>query len=107
VRLRWMISVFQQMRDLNLDIVKIDGVYVRDILNNPSDQVFVKGLADIAKHHDLLIVAEMADSDEAAALLRSLGVDTLQGFYFGRPEIAPDWLNEGEADQIVAAVASR
>lgn len=98
---------FQQMRDLNLDIVKIDGVYVRDILNNPSDQVFVKGLADIAKHHDLLIVAEMADSDEAAALLRSLGVDTLQGFYFGRPEIAPDWLNEGEADQIVAAVTSR
>jgi len=98
---------FQQLRDLDLDIVKIDGGYIRNVLENPSDQVFVEALTSIAKHHELLIVAEMVDSDAAAELLRSLGVDTFQGFHFGRPDVAPDWLNEDEADQIVQAVAAR
>lgn len=98
---------FQQMRDLNLDIVKIDGGYIRNVLENPSDQVFVEALTSIAKHHELLIVAEMVDSDEAGDLLRSLGVDTFQGFHFGVPDVAPDWLNEDEPDQIVQAVAAR
>jgi len=98
---------FQQLRDLQLDIVKIDGCYVRNVLDNPSDQVFIEALTSIAKHQELLIVAEMVDSDEAAALLRSLGVDTFQGFHFGRPEVAPDWLNQGEDDEIVQTAASR
>ena len=98
---------FQQMRDLTLDIVKIDGGYIRNVFENPSDQVFVKALTSIAKQQELLIVAEMVDSDEAGALLRTIGVDTFQGFHFGRPEVAPDWLNQDEADQIVQAVAAR
>lgn len=98
---------FQQMRDLNLDIVKIDGSYIRNVLENPSDQVFVKALTSIAQHHELLIVAEMVDSDEAGELLRSLGVDTFQGFHFGVPDVAPDWLNADEPEQIVQAVAAR
>lgn len=98
---------FQQLRDLKFDIVKIDGCYVRNILENSGDQIFVEALASIAKHQELLIVAEMVDSDEAAALLRSLGVDTFQGFHFGRPEIAPDWLGRDEAEAIIQAVAAR
>lgn len=98
---------FQQLRDMKFDIVKIDGGYVRNILDNSSDQVFIEALSSIAKYHDLLIVAEMVDSDEAAALLRDLGVDTFQGFHFGRPEIAPDWLGRDAADRIVRSIASR
>ena len=98
---------FQQLRDMKFDIVKIDGGYVRNILDNSSDQVFIEALSSIAKYHDLLIVAEMVDSDEAAALLRTLGVDTFQGFHFGRPEIAPDWLGRDAADRIVRSIASR
>ena len=98
---------FQQLRDMTFDIVKIDGSYVRNILDNPGDQVFVEALAGIAKHHDLLIVAEMVDSDEAGALLHSLGVDTFQGFHFGRPDVAPDWLGRDEAEMIAQAVAVR
>ena len=98
---------FQQMRDLAFDIVKIDGCYIRNVLENPSDQVFVEALTSIAKHHELLIVAEMVDSDEAGELLRGLGVDTFQGFHFGMPDVAPDWLKQDEPDQIVQAVATR
>jgi len=98
---------FQQLRDLKFDIVKIDGSYVRNILDNPQDQVFVEALTSIAKHHDLLIVAEMVDSNEAANLLQSLGVDTFQGFLFGRPDVAPEWLGADTAERIVEAVANR
>lgn len=98
---------FQQLRNLTIDIVKIDGSYIRNILSNPSDQVFVEALTSIAKHFDFLIVAEMVDSDEAADLLRSLGVDTFQGFHFGRPDVSPDWLGQEDAELIVQAVAGR
>ncbi len=98
---------FQQLRDLTFDIVKIDGAYVRNVLDRPGDQVFIEALASIAKYHDLLIVAEMVDNDEVADLLRTLGVDTFQGFHFGRPEIAPDWLGNDVADRIVQSVGCR
>lgn len=98
---------FQQIRDMKFDIVKIDGGYVRNILENSGDQVFIEALSSIAKYHDLLIVAEMVDSDEAAELLRTLGVDTFQGFHFGRPELAPEWLGDDAADRIVQSVANR
>ena len=98
---------FQQLRDLKFDIVKIDGGYVRNILETPGDQVFIEALASIAKYHDLLIVAEMVDSEAAADLLRTLGVDTFQGFHFGRPEIEPEWLGRDVAERIVQSVASR
>ena len=98
---------FQQLRNLTIDIVKIDGSYIRNILSNPSDQVFVEALTSIAKHFDFLIVAEMVDSDEAAELLKSMGVDTFQGFHFGRPEVSPDWLGSDDAELIVQAVANR
>lgn len=96
---------FQQLRDLSVDIVKIDGSYVRNILDNPADQVFVSALCSIAKHNELMVVAEMVDSDEAAALLASLGVDSFQGFHFGHPEVDPIWMGEEEADSIVDSVA--
>lgn len=96
---------FQQLRDLKFDIVKIDGSYIRDILENPSDQVFVEALTSIAEHHDVLVVAEMVDSHEAADLLRTLRVDTFQSFLFGRPEIQPDWLHQDRAEKIIQTVA--
>lgn len=98
---------FQQLRDLKFDIVKIDGSYIRGILENPSDQVFVEALTSIAQHHDVLVVAEMVDSDEAANLLRKMHVDTFQSFLFGRPEIEPDWLNQNVAGQIDQSVVGR
>jgi diguanylate cyclase (GGDEF)-like protein len=94
---------FQQLRDLTIDIVKIDGTYIRNILDNPDDQVFVEALCGIARHHDLLIVAEMVDSDEAGALLSKLGVDTFQGFHYGRPDIEPDWLVGGPQARVASA----
>ena len=97
---------FQQLRDLQLDIVKIDGSYVRGIVEKPDNRLFVQALATLARHYDLMVVGEMVDDDEGAAILRELGVDAFQGFHFGKPNVEPDWLGEDGASRIAQVVAA-
>lgn len=84
---------FRHLRALNVAIVKIDGSFVRDILNNPENLLFVRTLVGLSKGIGLQCVAEWVETPEEAALLRSEGVDLLQGWHCGKPEIDPDWLN--------------
>lgn len=78
---------FQYFRDLPVDIVKIDGSYIRDISSNPANQILVKTITSLAKNFNIQIVAEFVDSLEDAKLLNSYGVDYFQGYFFGKPEI--------------------
>ena len=72
-------------------MVKIDGSFVRDLLHNPDNQVFVRTLVGLAKGIDLVAVAEWVETEAEAEFLLSNGVDYLQGFLFGRPEVGlPD-----------------
>lgn len=88
---------FRNLQILNFDMVKIDGSYIKDFAHSPDNQLFVRTLVDLAKNFELKTVAEWADSEEDAKLLAEMGVDYLQGFRFGRPEMAPAWLNEEPA----------
>ncbi len=78
---------FKYFKTLELDIVKIDGSFIRGVCDSPDNQLFVKTLAELGKHYDLMVVAEMVEHDVAAALLRTLGVDTFQGNFFGPAEV--------------------
>ncbi len=78
---------FRHLRALKVDMVKIDGSFVRDLLNNPDNQVFVRTLVSLAKGIDLLAVAECVETEEEASFLKAYGVDFLQGFHYGRPEV--------------------
>ena len=76
---------FRHFKYLPMDMVKIDGSFIRDVLENADNQLFVKTLLSISKHFDMLCVAEFVDSTKTAAYLRKLGIDCLQGFHFGEP----------------------
>ena len=78
---------FKYFKTLNLDIVKIDGSYIRGVCDSPDNQLFVKSLSQLALHYGMVVVAEMVEHDEAAALLRGFGVDCLQGNFFGPAEV--------------------
>lgn len=67
------------------DFLKIDGSFVRGISRNRDNQFLVRSMVSIARHFEMVSVAEMVDSDEDIALLRHLGVDCLQGFHIGMP----------------------
>ncbi len=88
---------FRNLQVLKFDMVKIDGSYIQDIARSPDNQLFVRSLVGLAKNFKLKTVAEWADSEDDANLLAEIGIDYLQGFKFGRPDIAPDWLNQEPA----------
>jgi len=82
---------FRNLQMLRVDMVKIDGAYVRDLSASPENQVFVRTLVGLAKNFKLKTVAEWVGSEEDAKLLEKFGVDYFQGFYFGEPKIDPEW----------------
>lgn len=82
---------FQHLRALTVDIVKIDGSFVRDVSSNPENQIFIRNLMSIARTLSLTAVAEFVETAEDAAFLADQGVDLLQGYFFGKPELTPAW----------------
>lgn len=81
---------FRHFKTMRFDIVKIDGGFVRNITRSQDDQVFVRALAQLARHFEMLVVAEMVEDQASADLLATLGADCLQGYHFGKPELMPD-----------------
>lgn len=82
---------FRHLRGLNVDLVKIDGSFVRDLPTSEDNQLFVRTLINLAKGIGLKTVAEWVETEEEAELLRGEGVDFLQGWYCGKPTTEPPW----------------
>jgi diguanylate cyclase (GGDEF)-like protein len=79
---------FRNLKYLNIDMVKIDGSFVRNMLRDASDRAFVETLASLARSFNAKTVAEWVGDAETAQALSDMGIDYLQGFYFGEPQIA-------------------
>ncbi len=78
-------SSFGYLRDLPVDIIKIDGRFVRDICSDVVDHAFVKSIGDVAQAMSLLTIAEFVENDTSLAALQTIGIDFAQGYYLGRP----------------------
>src|SRR5581483_4559545 len=76
-------SSFRSLRELDVDLVKIDGAFVEDLATNQDDQVFARTLIDLARNFDIKTVAEKVQNEETAAILAGWGVDYLQGSLTG------------------------
>ena len=76
---------FKYFRDFRFDIVKIDGAFVRGVAGNRDAQVLVECLGGVARHFEMMTVAEQVETEADAAWLRNAGVDCLQGYLYGRP----------------------
>ncbi|RDD70973.1 EAL domain-containing protein [Paracoccus versutus] len=88
---------FRYLRDFCFDMVKIDGQFVRDIAMQRDNQVLTRALQSIARHFDMFTVAESVETAEDAAFLIDMGIDCLQGYYFGAPTIVPPWKSPNTA----------
>jgi len=85
---------FRNLQMLCVDMVKIDGAYIKGLSESPENQVFVLTLVGLAKNFNLKVVAEWVGSEQDAQLLEAMGVDYFQGFFFGEPEISPGWMKK-------------
>jgi len=83
---------FRNLRQLGVDIVKIDGAFVRDIITSDDDRAFVRSLIELAQRLKLKTVAEWVQDEEAAKTLRDWGCDYLQGALIGLASAERPWL---------------
>ncbi|MBW6505158.1 MAG: EAL domain-containing protein [Rhodobacteraceae bacterium] len=82
---------FRYLREFYFDIIKIDGQFIRGIAESADNQVLTQALMSIARHFDMFTVAESVENARDAAFLQGLGIDCMQGYYFGAPTILPPW----------------
>ena len=86
------LSSFGYLKNLPIDYLKIDGMFIRNILTNEIDRIFVKSIIDIAHALDIKAVAGFVENDETLQMVRDLGADYAQGFATGEPfAITPDF----------------
>lgn len=78
-------SSFGHLQQLNVDIVKIDGQFVRDLTDRPINEAIVRSIAEIGRSTGILTVAEWVESAEVVAIIKRIGIDYAQGYHFGRP----------------------
>ncbi|MEO6365456.1 MAG: EAL domain-containing protein [Luteimonas sp.] len=77
---------FDYLQHLDVDYLKIDGSFVRDLVQSPLAEAVVRSITDIAHVLDKRTVAEQADNEAQLDVLRRMGVDYAQGYVFQRPQ---------------------
>lgn len=85
---------FVQLRQVKVDILKIDGVFIRNLNEDKHNQIFVQTLVNFAKSLGLKTVAEFVENGEVAKILINMGVDYLQGYYFSKALSNRPWESE-------------
>jgi diguanylate cyclase (GGDEF)-like protein/PAS domain S-box-containing protein len=76
---------FAYLKHLHVDTIKIDGIFIRDLANDPDNQVFVQAMVSVALGLGKSVVAEYVEDAKTLALLRKFGVDLVQGYHLDRP----------------------
>ncbi|HLD22308.1 MAG TPA: EAL domain-containing protein [Sulfuricurvum sp.] len=79
-------SNFAQLGNLNLDIVKIDGIYIKDIDVNKKSQTITESILFFTHKIGVKTVAEFVHSAQVYEIVKSMGVDYAQGYFLGEPK---------------------
>jgi EAL domain-containing protein (putative c-di-GMP-specific phosphodiesterase class I) len=78
-------SSFAYLKHLQVDSVKIDGLFIRNLANDSDNQLFVKAMVTVARGLHKTTIAECVEDAETLGMLKSFEVDCVQGFYLERP----------------------
>jgi len=78
-------SSYTYLKKLPVDYVKIDGMFIRDLMLDDTHRIFVKSIIDIAHTLGIKAIAELVENDEILETVRELGADFAQGFAVGKP----------------------
>lgn len=81
------LSSFAFLKKLPIDFLKIDGLLVKNILEDPTDFTMVKAISDISKSMGKRTVAEFIESGPLLEAVREIGIDFGQGYHLGEPEL--------------------
>ncbi|MDO9387480.1 MAG: EAL domain-containing protein [Thiobacillus sp.] len=76
---------FAYLKHLQVDTIKIDGLFIRDLSSDADNQVFVRAMVSVARGLGKAVVAEYVEDGRTLALLHQFGVDLVQGHYLDQP----------------------
>lgn len=80
------LSSFGYLKNLPVDYLKIDGMFVKDIVEDPIDHAMVKSINDIGQVMGMKTIAEFVENNKIMEMLKQIGVDYGQGYGIGKPQ---------------------
>ncbi len=80
------LSSFAYLKNLEVDYLKIDGSFVRDIATDAIDRAMVESINNVGHVMQIRTIAEFVENQEILAVLRELGVDYAQGYGIAKPQ---------------------
>jgi diguanylate cyclase (GGDEF)-like protein len=92
---------FRNLRKLGVDMVKIDGAFVQNMLRSDDDRAFVRTLVELGQRLKLATVAEWVQDEDTARLLEGWGCDYLQGALVGLATTERPWLTASRGSELV------
>ena len=96
------LSSFAYLKQLDVDYLKIDGVFVKDIVDDPISLAMVKSINDIGQVMGKRTIAEFVENDGILEKLREVGVDYAQGYRIGRPTPLDRLLSREPEDEVLS-----
>ena len=84
------LSSFAYLKNMPVDYLKIDGVFVRDILTDEIDKAMVEAIHNVGNVLNLKTIAEFVEDNDIIEVLESLGIDYAQGYGIDRPKPLPN-----------------
>ena len=79
-------SSFGYLKNLPVDIIKIDGSFIRDLGTDTMSQAIVRAVTDIGHQRGLEVIAEWVTNSQTLDVLAEIGVDYAQGYVLHKPE---------------------
>ncbi|GAA5215446.1 cyclic di-GMP phosphodiesterase PdeB [Corallincola platygyrae] len=88
-------SSYGYLKHLPVDMVKIDGGFIRTLNEDPKDLALVQSIHEVCAVHGMQTVAEYVESDEVYERVSQIGIDYAQGFSIGRPKPLSEFTTTG------------
>ncbi|MEA2074081.1 MAG: GGDEF domain-containing phosphodiesterase [Campylobacterota bacterium] len=79
-------SNFSRLLEINLDFIKIDGIFIKNLKNSEKNIKIIKAIVSLANALEIETVAEFVEDEETYEIIKQCGIDFAQGYFIGKPE---------------------
>ncbi len=95
------LSSFAYLKNLPVDYLKIDGIFIKDIVDDPIDHAMVRSINEIGQVMGMKTIAEFVENDVIKGMLKEIGVDYAQGYGIAKPVPLEDIIGDSDSGNII------